>query len=487
MSLGSALQIAQNSLLNVTRQTNVVSRNITDASNEDYVHRRGVVESNDFGSRVVVNRNRADNQLVSSSLQASADAEAQGLIASRLEQLNLSLNGIDGSRSPATLLTRLHDSIQVYSANPSNTLLGVAVVQEAGSLSASLNDASALLQNFRVSTDVEIGQEVAKLNEQLAEFHQANIDVVDGTRLARDVNDALDRRDAALREITKIVPVNVLTRENSDSVLITKGGATLFEGIPRNVTFEPNSAYIPTTPGNEVRIDGVPVLGGQGGNTDAGGSLAALVQLRDSSTTTLQNQLDEIARGLVSAFAEVDRSGAGLPAQTGLLSYSGSPTLPVAGATIPGLASEIRVNTAYDPTQGGDASLLRDGGFNGAAYVENPTGGSSFADRLITLAQGLDGEQSFDPSAQLGTSTSLLNFAGQASGWLDGQRSDASHALTSKEALRDRLQEKISNQTGVNIDEEMAVLLQLERSYEASARLIATVDEMLQTLLATVR
>ena len=35
--------------------------------------------------------------------------------------------------------------------------------------------------------------------------------------------------------------------------LVTKGGATLFETVPRNVTFEPISIYNATTSGNPIR------------------------------------------------------------------------------------------------------------------------------------------------------------------------------------------------------------------------------------------
>jgi flagellar hook-associated protein 1 FlgK len=50
-----------------------------------------------------------------------------------------------------------------------------------------------------------------------------------------------------------------------------------------------------------------------------------------------------------------------------------------------------------------------------------------------------------------------------------------------------RTSEALSNETGVNIDEEMALLLDLEHSYEASARLIRAVDEMLSALLSAVQ
>ena len=47
-----------------------------------------------------------------------------------------------------------------------------------------------------------------------------------------------------------------------------------------------------------------------------------------------------------------------------------------------------------------------------------------------------------------------------------------------------RTSEALSNATGVNVDEEMALLLELEHSYQASARILNAIDEMLSVLLA---
>ena len=46
--------------------------------------------------------------------------------------------------------------------------------------------------------------------------------------------------------------------------------------------------------------------------------------------------------------------------------HSGAPAIPAAGTLVAGLASQIKVSAAVDPDQGGDATLLRDGGINGA-------------------------------------------------------------------------------------------------------------------------
>jgi flagellar hook-associated protein 1 FlgK len=73
-------------------------------------------------------------------------------------------------------------------------------------------------------------------------------------------------------------------------------------------------------------------------------------------------------------------------------------------------------------------------------------------------------------------------------GWLELNRSeaDASAARPAKPSGSARA-EALSNITGVSLDEEMSLLLELEQSYKASARLISAVDEMLQALMAAVR
>jgi flagellar hook-associated protein 1 len=53
--------------------------------------------------------------------------------------------------------------------------------------------------------------------------------------------------------------------------------------------------------------------------------------------------------------------------------------------------------------------------------------------------------------------------------------------------MQSRAAEAHSNTTGVSLDEELSLLLDVEQSYKASAKLVSAVDEMLQSLLAMVR
>lgn len=130
--------------------------------------------------------------------------------------------------------------------------------------------------------------------------------------------------------------MSTISRANNDMVITTASGVTLFETVPRSVTFTPIQSYSASTTGNSILIDGVPLATGQGANTSADGSLAAMLQLRDNVAGTMQSQLDEIARGLIVTFAETDPSGAGLlPDMAGLFTWTGGPDLPPDERSVP--------------------------------------------------------------------------------------------------------------------------------------------------------
>ena len=281
------------------------------------------------------------------------------------------------------------------------------------------------------------------------------------------------------------MPVSTITRPGNDLVLTTRDGATLFETVPRSVTFEPTAAYSAGTQGKAVLIDGVPVSAGSGGNTNASGSIAAMMQLRDEIAPEMQSQLDEVARGLINSFRETDPNGV-QPDAAGLFTWPGGPALPAAGTLESGLAGVISVNAAMDSNRGGDPRLLRDGGANGAAYVGNSTGGAAYTDLLLTYSGRLEEPMTFDPAAGFDATMSVSDYSTEAISWFEGIRQDASRSADGKNALMARTSQALSNSTGVNIDDEMALLLDLEHSYQASARMMRTVDDMLNTLMSAV-
>ena len=481
MSLSTAFNIAQNTLLNTGRQTSVVSRNVQESQNPDYTRRTAVLASMAPGARVVEIQRTTNDQLFRQNLLALSSWSGQSTLSNGLEQLELQVQGVDNGSSASSAISELQKALQLYSASPSNRSLAESAVEAARQVVRSLNDGTNAIQNFRSDTDKQITSAVSELNTLLAQFKDANDAVINGTTAGRDVSDALDQRDAILKQISAYVPVTAMTRSNNDLMLTTKDGATLFETVPRAVSFQPTNVYGAITTGNSVYIDGMAVSFGGNGNTDAPGKLAGLLQLRDGLSTTMQSQLDETARGLITAFRE---TGTALPDAAGLFTWSGAPAIPAAGTLVKGLAVSITLNAAFDSGAGGNPELLRDGGANGAGYIANTTGVASFTSLLLTYADRIDAPMAFDTSAGVGTGVSLANYAANAVGWFEGARKDAATAAGNKEALAARTAEALSNATGVNVDAEMSLLLDLEHSYQASSRLIKAVDDMFNLLFA---
>ncbi len=480
MSLSSALSIAQSSIRNVGRQTSVVSRNVLEASNTDYSRRTAVVSSTAPGARILEIQRATSDQLFRQNLGALSQWSGQSALYSGMDRLGIAVNGVSNSSSPASAIGKLQEAMQLYSASPSNQNLAQNALDAARQVVRTLNDGTTAIQTFRSESDLEVATSVGELNNLLADFKNANDLIIAGTRAGRDVSDQLDRRDATLKQIAEYVPVTTFSRADNDMVVMTSDGTMLFETVPRSVTFTPSPVLAAGTNGNQVFIDGVAVRGGN----PASGKIAGLIQLRDSVATTMQSQLDEVARGLITAFAE---TAPAQPDAPGLFTWPGAPGMPPAGTLINGLAGTIRLNAAIDTAQGGNATLLRDGGANGAAYIANPTGGSSYADLLIAYNDRIDASMAFDPAAGIDSTASLSSYSTSSISWLEGLRKNADSALQSSEALAVRTAEALSNETGVNVDMEMSLLLDLEHSYEASARLLSVIDEMLASLLSAVR
>jgi flagellar hook-associated protein 1 FlgK len=217
-----------------------------------------------------------------------------------------------------------------------------------------------------------------------------------------------------------------------------------------------------------------------------------LVQIRDEIAPTFQSQLDEIAKGLVSLFSESD----GSTTKPGLFIWS-SGTTPTGSGVIKGIAASIQIaggTTGVITSEGGDPMRLRDGGINGTAYDENllPTKSSGYTDRLDALYTSMNSDIDFDPSTGVigfDTSTgidshvSILNFASNSIGWIEQYRSDATTASENTSAALSRSDEAYSNETGVNLDEELTLLLDIEQSYKAATKILNAVDEMMKSLL----
>lgn len=492
MSLTSAGAIASQSLGTIASQINVVSRNISGVNVSGYAAKTALISTGYTGGVQIDGIARATNSaLFQNSLQAISDHASSSALASGLDQIDQAL-GLSSStatdtttsRSPAALISALSAALQSYSASPSDATAAQAVLTSAKALTQALNDATTAVQQVREQADSEIASSVADINSLLTQFQEVNSDVLAGTQAGRDVTDSLDQRDALLTKLSEQIGIRTVTRANNDMVIYTDGGATLFEVSPRTVSFQPTSVYTAATVGNAVYVDGVQVTGSSSPMQIQSGKLKGLTDLRDDIAPQYQSQLDETARGLITAFSETDQTGGSSPAMPGLFTYQGATTTPGVGV-LSGLAGEIIVNANVDPSQGGQLDLLRDGAISDPGnpiYTYNATGAAGYSTRIQQLISELTSTQAFDPSAGLDGQESVTAYATSSIGWLAAQRQQATNTTSYQSTLLSQTSQALSNATGVNLDDQMSKMLDLENSYQASARLLSTVDAMYDAL-----
>ena len=488
MSLTAALDSARASLMASGIQSSTISRNIAGASAAGYSRKIAVLDNlPGAGVYVAAIQRAASSGLYNNVLIATSGSAKQNAILDGLQKISAStVDDPELGQSPAAQLNKLKQALQQYANAPDNTTLAQAAVTSAKDMATALNQATKTVQTVRQGADADMATSVGNINQLLTQFDKVNTAIVKGTIAGDDVTDYLDQRDNIVSKMSQEVGVSMTLRANGDAALYTDSGVVLFDKTARSVSFAATNIYTPGTTGNAVYIDGVPVTGANSVMPIKTGKLAGLAQLRDNATVTYQSQLDEVARGLVESFKEVDQSGAALPDRPGLFTYPGSPAMPASATVSVGLAGSISVAASVDPAQGGNPNLLRDGAISGnVAYRYNTTGNAGYSTRLQQLIGNMDASQPFDATTQGKPSGSLIDFAASSTSWIENQRKAADDNATYQNTLLDRSSAALSNVSGVNMDDEMSLMLQVERTYSAS-KIISTVDQMLQSLLAAV-
>lgn len=490
MSLSLALNSAQSALSTNAQQTALVARNITGANDPAYARKSANVATTGLGTTYVASISRAQDQaLYTRMLEASSDAAAKTAHLDGLERLSQTVGDPENDWSVAGALGAFRNALQMHADGPSDPILAAQALDRAHDLAERLNSATQTVQAARATADGEMAASVDRINDLLARFETVNRAIVVGTAAGTDVTDHLDTRSAILTDLSREIGITTVTRGDADMVIYTDSGVTLFEKTARMVSFERTFAYDAAIQGQAVFADGVAITGPGATMAIKSGALFGHAMLRDETAPVYQKQLDEIARGLILATAETDQLNTPplLADQAGLFTWPGGPALPGGAVAIPNLAAQIRVNPAADPTQGGDLTTIRDGGMNGPAYDYNPADAAAYSGRLQGLLDALGAQQPFDATAGVDPNTTLARFAAGSVGWLEAARKQADKEASYQTTFLERTAESLANETGVNLDEELALMLELERSYGASARIITAVDTMLASLLEAVR
>ena len=216
-------------------------------------------------------------------------------------------------------------------------------------------------------------------------------------------------------------------------------------------------------------MDGVPLVPAGAGGL-AGGTLAAAFQVRDVDLVDAQNNVDQMAADLISRFQDPNVDDTLAIGDAGVLTDAGDA---YDGSSLTGLSARISVNAQVDPAQGGAVWRLRDG------VNASTTGVSGNSALLQSMSSALT------DSRASGSDSTLLSAAGRAANIEAGIGSQriTYEADLSFETSRWSSFKEAEAADGVDTDYELQVLLRVEQAYAANARVIQTVDTLMQRLM----
>ena len=115
---------------------------------------------------------------------------------------------------------------------------------------------------------------------------------------------------------------------------------------------------------------------------------------------------------------------------------------------------------------------------------------------LVSMARKESGREhpvpcyglSYDPTNLLAASTSTFSqYATEILALNAAQANSTADSLSSRQVLVDNLKAKTASISGVNLDEELSLMIVLENAYAASARVITTSQNMFEMLTNMLR
>ena len=402
----------------------------------------------------------------------------------------------DESTGLNTAISNFFNAVGTYAADPKSKPQAAAITASANEVARRIAGMSSLTS--QISSDAKKGLadtalQVNTLLPALAQINQQIIEARSGGNSYPSA-DLLDERDRLLSQLQKLVGGQTLI--NSD------GTATqLIAGMPLVDRVTTNKLVM--NGGQDMQTAVYSLRSGTDNTTILsiqhleGGQAGALLELVNTFVPKIDQRLDAIALGLVSAANTAALTANNINGQTNPFAifgfqvgsekwpnFDGDITSDIndvadsVGQLVSGVNSEENMNRLYDYL--GSSNSLTLSGFKAANFISlAPSNTAEYfdvmGDPIITSdAANFLQKQS---SIFVGSTASLVSDVGvRVATWRSTQKADI--------AVMRNLKDQKESLSGVNLDEEAANLLKYQQLYAASTKVLQTGNQMFNALLS---
>ncbi len=469
MSLFAALNSATAGLRTVQSSVKLVSDNIAQANDPNRT-RHTAQQSVDASGQVISTtyRREVDKALMAQVMDLTARDGGSQATATYMQQLGDLLRTTNGTPLLNDYADKFQAAVKTLSTSPEDETAQYQLVQAADNFSREIRRVSEGVEQLDRDMKTDITKSVDTVNDLLKQINTINNDTVSLLGQGSAANAVADKRDGLIRELSTYMPVRTVERPDGRLAIFTPSGLALVDAQPANLSYDGGNINLQV--GNQVTSIN---------NHLTAGKLGSLIQMRKDGSTSeppvpasgdpaaevirkLRSQLDEFAKaftgptrpGEPTSFADAyDESAPAADGEQINQFFTGNDRFTIA------VNAKLVDNTAK----------IKRAAIDGMVTAINASGRNFSADGL----QLKDTSYSAMGSAITGT-------------WMAAAKS-ANTASESNKASMQLLSERYQSQTGVNIDEEIAQLQQLQTSYQASARVMQVANAMFDALEAVVR
>lgn len=315
MTLFSSLYVGASAIHANQFALQVVGNNIANAGSEGYVRQEAVFGTLDSvragaltfgaGARTVAIRQQIDRQLNERARQAGGEVEAADAQASLFRRVEVVFNELT-DQDLSSALGNFFDALQNVANRPDDVALRAIAVENARVATGLVRDLRTQIDRLVADVNREVSLAPPQINEMLETVRRLNTAVVQAEAGSpSDAGDLRTERDRVLRDLTKLIDVQVYEQPNGAVNILTDGDYLLFNGTIQRV------GYVQKT------VDGQPVAQlvfehSQTPLQTRGGRIGGVQQFRDDLLPDVTRALDDLAKGLIFGFNQIHSGGQGL-------------------------------------------------------------------------------------------------------------------------------------------------------------------------------
>ena len=426
------------------------SENISNASNPDYADESVNLVTNpsltfftgegnnppvELGTGVAVQSiTRNDDAFIDGQYwTANANSSYYSTLSNQLTDTEDDLNTSSTSGLQSALST-FYSSWASLANTPTN---GSAVIGAATNLATQLNQASQQISTLQTQAGDEVSSLTSaggELDQYATDIAQLNVQIAATSAAGLSSNSLQDQRAAVIDKLSALANIQVTQQTNgSDTITLMNNSTTPATPVGSALVDGGNGTTVPT-PSAAVTLPAATDL------TSIGGTIGALAQLADTnasdpnaSLAQMKSQLDTVA------------------------------------SNVAGLVNTASGMTFFSPNDG--TSTIT------AANISVDS--SVTASSLAALSSTTD-TNVYATNTQ--ATNDLANFVSQVGNTV-GQANDSASTTSS---LLTNISNERQSVSGVSLDQEMTNLITYQQGYQASARVMNTMQSVIQTLISSV-